>query len=113
EIVAEAAAIDDGASPAEDDSTRFVDPAAVSAAMAAAAGPAEPAVAAPAPAPRPQSDSPSRPMHVVNPTAEVGNEDFSSTVVIPIPTELLAAARGQATEAVRFENEGEAVEVSG
>ncbi|MCC7044018.1 MAG: NHLP bacteriocin export ABC transporter permease/ATPase subunit [Acidobacteria bacterium] len=128
----------------EDDSTRFVAPAEVAAAMAKAAAPAPapappeprpasppaaaarpsaPAVPAPAPKPKPPApvhapatpaaQAPSKPrIPVVAPTADVGNEDFSQTVVIQIPQELrdaVAAASGSG----RFEDEGEAIEASG
>jgi ATP-binding cassette subfamily C protein len=48
----------------------------------------------------------------VAPTAEVGNEDFSQTVVIQIPQELRDAA-ATAAGSGRFEDEGEAIEASG
>lgn len=111
----------------EDDSTRFVSPEEVAAAMAKADVPTPvapqaeaPAVAdapaAPAPAPKvapataPTQTSKSK-IPAIAPTAEVGNEDFSSTVVIPIPKELLAASTPAGS--LRFEDEGEAIEASG
>src|SRR5690606_32172836 len=39
---------------------------------------------------------------------EAENEDFSGTVVMPVPRELLAATSGE-----RFEDEGEEIHVSG
>lgn len=133
EVMAADAAVT--APAADDDSTRFVDPAAVAAAMAAAgeeaARPAEapappptsppaadaaagapvaPAAPAPAAPPAPPSTG-TRPIRVVKPTGDVGNEDFSNTVVIPVAAVMAEAAR--TTAAVRFENEGEALEVSG
>jgi NHLM bacteriocin system ABC transporter ATP-binding protein len=104
----------------EDDSTRFVAPEEVAAAMAQAAQSAPvPAAVPPAPAPTPTAPpapapaaaAPSKPrIPVVAPTADVGNDDFSQTVVIQIPKELLAAA---AAGGERFEDEGEAIEASG
>jgi NHLM bacteriocin system ABC transporter ATP-binding protein len=128
--------------PAEDDdSTRFVAPAEVAAAMAKAAppasapSPAPPSVAAKplpappaapprAPAPPPavakagaaaasKGAAPSKSrIPVVAPTADVGNEDFSQTVVIQIPAELRAAV-ASASGSERFEDEGEPIEASG
>ncbi len=99
----------------EDDSTRFIDPAAVAAATGVAKPEGEATSADRAPGAA-KPDSPSRPVRTVNPTEDVGNEDFSNTVVIQVPAELLAAARAgsaAAGPAVRFEEEGEAIEVSG
>lgn len=146
-LAASAAATPEPEPPAEqDDSTRFVAPAEVAAAMAKAApAPPLPRVAAtPAPSPAvpppsapssaakpgpeahapgptpkvaaPATPAPSKPrIPVVAPTAEVGNDDFSQTVVIQIPQELraavAAAAGGSGSE--RFEDEGEAIEASG
>jgi NHLM bacteriocin system ABC transporter ATP-binding protein len=116
-LVATDAAAEPEPEAAEDDSTRFIDPAAVAAASAAVKpedkpvpGPAVSASAAP-----PKADSPSRPVRTINPTEDVGNEDFSNTVVIQVPTELLSASRAGHTAGpvVKLEEEGEALEVSG
>lgn len=111
-----------------DDSTRFIAPEVVAAAVATptpapAAAPDPPSAAAVAPAaPHAPSAPPARPtpsapaaargqtarLPVVNPTAEVGNEDFGQTVVIQIPKDLQAPS----PTSERFEDEGESVEVS-
>ncbi len=125
------------APPEEDDSTRFIAPEVVAASLkpqapaeapssakaqapapAAPAAPVAPPTAPPAAA-APAPEAPVRPAPskgttgrtaVIKPTAEVGQEDFGQTVVVPVPKELLAAASRTGSE--RFEDEGEAVEVS-
>ncbi len=90
-----------------------VPPAAPPPAAAPPPPPASPPAAAQPSSPKPAATQTSKSkIPVIAPTADVGNEDFSATVVIPIPKELLAAASAPGG-ASRFEDEGDAIEASG